>query len=70
MAGVHRGREVNSAKDTGRTIFARCLREAPEFAGEARIGAPLVIEKLMKSVLKNGAVTVAAAAPSAVSVEG
>src|SRR5260221_13885516 len=38
IARAYRGREVNPAKDTGRTIFLRCFREAPELAGDARVG--------------------------------
>jgi len=33
---VHRGREVNPAKDTRCTIFSRCFRKTPELAGNAR----------------------------------
>jgi hypothetical protein len=34
ISGVHCGRKVNSAKDTGRSIFPRCFREAPQWIGE------------------------------------
>src|SRR5215469_6305714 len=37
IASVHRGREVNPAKDTRRTIFSRCFRKTPELAGNARV---------------------------------
>jgi hypothetical protein len=71
IAGVHRGREVNPAKDTGRTIFSRHVRKAPELAGDARAGcAARHRETDQVCVEEPGHITVAAAAPSTVWFEG
>ena len=38
IAGLHRSLEVDPAKEMGRAIFSRCFGEAPELAGDARVG--------------------------------